>query len=79
MGPARDRRDRLGLLILQLNPPLPVFTPRGKALAHFVIDYGIEAHLCWVCALHSDGAIWTFQNPDVRMEFNQTIGRKAPS
>ena len=64
-------------MILQLDPPLPMMTPRGKALAHLVIDYGIECHLLWVCALNEDGAVWTFQNPDVRLEFNPTIGRVA--
>lgn len=64
-------------MILQLDPPLPLFTPRGKGLAHLVIDYGIEAHLCWIVALQEDGSIWAFQNPDVRMEFNPTIGRVA--
>jgi hypothetical protein len=47
----------------------------GKALAHLVIDPGIEHHLQWVCALQSDGSCWTFQNPEVRFEFNATIGR----
>lgn len=28
--------------MLQLNPAIPVITPKGKALAHFMIDYGIE-------------------------------------
>lgn len=27
-------------MIKQLNPPLPLTTPQGKAWAHFVIDYG---------------------------------------
>ncbi|HEX5508939.1 MAG TPA: hypothetical protein VFX37_10590 [Pseudolabrys sp.] len=62
-------------MILQLNPPLPMITPRGKGLAHFVIDYGIESHLHWTVALGDSGEIWTYPNPQVRMEFNHTIGR----
>lgn len=27
-------------MMLQLNPPLPLNTPKGPALAHFVLDYG---------------------------------------
>jgi len=27
--------------LLQLNPPIPVITPKGKAMAHVLIDYGI--------------------------------------
>jgi hypothetical protein len=64
-------------MILQLNPALPLITPKGPALAHFLIDYGIEAHLIWVCALQEDGACWSFQNPEVKFEFNPTVGRVA--
>jgi hypothetical protein len=32
-------------MMLQLNPPLPLDTPRGKALAHLIIDYGPEASI----------------------------------
>ena len=61
-------------MILQLNPPLPLQTPHGKALAHFVIDYGMEADLLWVC-FGSDGEIWTWPNPKVRADSNVTMGR----
>lgn len=63
---------------LQLNPPLPLVTPRGKALAHVLIDYGIEHDLIWVCALRDAphaGEIWCYRNPEVRMEENATIAR----
>ena len=62
--------------ILQLNPPLPLHTPKGKGLAHFVIDYGIEHHLQWVVALADEEICWTFENPDIRFEFNPTVGRE---
>lgn len=29
----------------------------------------------WVVALEADGSVWTFENPDIRFEFNPTIGR----
>jgi hypothetical protein len=65
--------------MLQLNPPLPMETPKGPGLAHFVIDYGPEAHLLWVVFLNADGACWTVPNPEVRMQSNWTFnrGRKA--
>ncbi len=31
-------------MIQQLNPPLPLMTPKGKAWAHLVIDYGPDIH-----------------------------------
>lgn len=63
--------------ILQLKPPLPLTTPKGPALAHFLIDEGIEHHLYWVC-FGDDGEIWTWSNPTVRAEKNITYGRKGP-
>jgi hypothetical protein len=62
-------------MIQQLNPPLPLVTPRGKADAHFVIDYGPEAHLIWVCFIRDTGECWSYQNRDVRIEPNPTLGR----
>jgi hypothetical protein len=62
-------------MMLQLNPPIPVTTPKGKALAHVLIDYGIEYDLMWVCFNHSDGQCWTWGNKDIKIEKNITIGR----
>lgn len=62
-------------MILQLNPPLPVITPYGEAIAHLVIDYGPEENLMWVC-FQKNGEIWTFPNPEVRAQENRTFDRK---
>lgn len=67
------------MTILQLNPPLPIITPKGKALAHFLIDEGIEHHLKWVCFCDVTGECWTFSNPDIRAQSNITYGRKRIS
>jgi hypothetical protein len=61
-------------MMLRLDPPLPVVTPRGKALAHVLIDYGAEHDLCWVC-FQVDGECWTWRNQDIRAETNVTFGR----
>ncbi len=65
-------------MLVQLNPPLHMETPKGPGLAHFVIDYGPEAHLQWVVFMDADGACWTVPNPEVRMSFNWTMGRRKP-
>ena len=65
-------------MITQLNPPLPLETPKGTGWAHFVLDYGPEADLLWVVFLDKDGACWSVPNPDVRMSFNWTMGRRKP-
>jgi hypothetical protein len=64
-------------MLTQLNPPLPLLTPKGKAWAHLVIDYGPEADLMWVCFQDEDGACWTWSNRDVRIQANATLGRRA--
>lgn len=62
-------------MIIQLNPPLVFHTPKGKAVAHFLIDYGYEQDLMWVCFQHETGECWTWTNKDVRIESNLTLGR----
>ena len=59
----------------QLNPPLPVTTPQGPALAHLVIDYGPEHDLIWVCFQDKTGECWAWPNPKIRAPKNITMGR----
>jgi hypothetical protein len=63
--------------ILQLNPPIPLNTPKGPGLAWLVIDYGAEHNLMWTVAIDETGEIWTFSNPEVRAQKNITLGRKV--
>ena len=65
-------------MITQLNPPLPLHTPKGPGLAHFVLDHGIEANLIWVVFLDEDGSCWSIPNPDIRMAWNWSAGRRKP-
>lgn len=62
-------------MILQLNPPIPVFTPKGKGLAHILIDMGVEHDLQWVCFQDMTGECWTWNNRDVRAQKNISHGR----
>jgi hypothetical protein len=62
-------------MIIQLNPPLPLSTPRGPALAHFLMDLGPEHNIQWVCFSDEDGQCWTWQNSDVRAVKNITMHR----
>ena len=63
--------------MLQLNPPLWFTTPKGLALCHFVIDYGIEHDLLWVCFQQDTGECWTWENSDVRICDNASIKRNT--
>ena len=65
-------------MMLQLNPPLPVSTPHGPALAHVLIDYGPEHNLFWVCFQDDNGECWTWANYDIRAQANITMGRQPP-
>jgi hypothetical protein len=63
--------------MIQLNPPIPLETPKGLGWAHFVIDYGMEFHLVWVVFLDETRECWSFQNPEVRIQTNPTFHRKG--
>ncbi len=62
-------------MITQLNPPLPLTTPQGKAWAHFVIDYGQEHDLLWICFQDESGECWTWNNSEIRIQSNATLRR----
>lgn len=63
----------------QLDPPLPLETPKGRGYAHMVIDMGMEHDLLWVVFLDDNGECWTFRNAQVRMQKNMTMGRLKTS
>jgi hypothetical protein len=62
--------------VTQLNPPIPIETPKGKALAHFLIDYGPEYDLLWISFDDATGECWTWHNHSIRAQDNISIGRK---
>jgi len=65
--------------ITQLNPPIPLMTPNGRALAHFLLDYGPEHDLMWVCFQDDTGECWTWENAYIRARINATMGRTKMS
>lgn len=65
--------------MLQLNPPLPMNTPKGEGFAHILIDYGPESDLYWTVLISATGEIWTFANRHVRASKNITLGRTDPT
>jgi len=62
-------------MITRIEPPIPVFTPGGNGLAHFLMDYGYEHNLKWVVFLDLNGECWTYSNSDIRIQRNITHGR----
>lgn len=66
-------------MITQLNPAIPMNTPKGLGICHFVIDYGPESDLYWVVFIDETGELWTFNNKEIRGQKNITLGRSNPS
>ncbi len=64
--------------MLQLNPPIPMTTPKGEGFAHILIDYGPESDLYWTVLITETGEIWTYANRYVRAAKNITLGRTHP-
>jgi hypothetical protein len=54
-------------------------TPKGRGVAHFLIDYGMENDLMWVVFQDDTGECWTWENSQIRARVNKTIGREKVS
>ena len=61
--------------MIQLNPLIPVVTPKGRGWAHFIIDRSQEHDLEWVVFIDNSAECWTFRNKDIRIQENYTMGR----
>lgn len=61
--------------MIQLNPTIPVMTPKGSGWAFFLIDRSQEHDLEWVVFLDNGGYCWTFRNSDFRIQKNLTLSR----
>ena len=62
-------------MFTQLNPSIPLDTPKGKGFAVAVIDYGLEHSLLWVVAIDATREVWCVPNSEVRMQTNWSAGR----
>jgi hypothetical protein len=62
-------------MIKQLNPTIPLETPKGKGFAHFLIDYSQEHNLLWVVFIDDTRECWTFTNQEIRIQKNATLQR----
>jgi hypothetical protein len=61
--------------LMRLDPPLPLTTPLGDAMAVMVIDEGRDEPLRFVTFVSSTGECWAFAQPEVRLWTNLTEGR----
>lgn len=63
--------------MLQLNPPLRLYTPFGPGYAHILTIDGPESDQKWTVFL-DDGRIVDLPNYKVRAQNNYTLGRINP-
>jgi len=66
-------------MLTQLQTPIPLQTPKGKAWAVAIVDYGPQWDFLWVTFVHDTGECWTFRNPEIRQDKNYTFGLPKPS
>jgi hypothetical protein len=66
-------------MLTQLQTPIPLETPKGKAWAVAIIDYGPQWDLQWVTFIHGTGECWTFRNSEIRQPANYTFGLSTPT
>jgi hypothetical protein len=66
-------------MILELKAPLPLETPKGPGFAYFLIDYGMDHDLLWVCFIDATRECWTFRNGEIRAVVNISVGRRETS
>lgn len=59
-------------VIHEIQQLLWLSTPKGEAIAKFLVDRGIDSDNEWICAC-KDGSICSFMNYDVRVLHNTTL------
>ena len=64
-------------MIHELRQVIWLDTPRGLALAKFLIDRGPDSDIEWVTVLNETGAILSFDNADVLVCKSYTLGRRV--
>jgi len=62
-------------MMIQLNPTIPVETPKGKGYAHVLIDYSQEHDLLWVVFINDTRECWTFPNSEIKIDTNISLRR----
>lgn len=67
------------MLLLQLNPPLPLQTVEGdKGWAYLALDYGPEWLTYFLFGRRQDGQLWWMSQASLRLQDNWSLGRDSP-
>ncbi len=62
-------------MIVQLDPTIPLDSPRGPGYAHFLMDFGQEHFSLFGVFLDQTGQFWWFSQKEVTIQLNITMGR----
>lgn len=62
-------------MILQLEPMLPVDTPKGPGFAFALIDYGQEFDTLYKVMITATREVWDVPQPQIRAVRNISMGR----
>jgi hypothetical protein len=60
--------------MIQLNPTIPLDTPKGPGYAHFALDYSQEHSVMFLVFINETGEPWIFEQREVRLRPNRTMG-----
>ena len=64
-------------MLVQLNPPLHMNTPKGPGWRAFLHRLWSRRPICCgSCSWTRTAPAWTVPNPEVRLSFNWTLGRR---
>jgi hypothetical protein len=60
-------------MILRLEPPVELETPKGRGWAIILRDYGWDHEDLWTCIIAETRELWTFKNSQVTATSNFTF------
>lgn len=64
--------------IHRIDPEIWVETPKGSALAYFLIDYGPSINSIWLCRLDDTGDVIHVDSSEIKLYGNPMWGLPHP-
>jgi hypothetical protein len=61
-------------MMIRLEPPIEVETPKGRGWAIVLRDYGYDYDDLWTCLISETKEFWTFRNKEIKGVDNLTFG-----
>lgn len=65
-------------MLMQLDPTIPVRTPMGAGIAHFLADISEEYSTMWGVFDTATGQFWWWPTERIRAQRNISLGRHDP-